>query len=59
MIISMEKDKGDFQILNGVSILRMFLKHQNRNLKEVAMSLEKALFLFASTKVFLQIEYDI
>lgn len=45
-------DKGNFQILNGVWILRMFLK--NKNLKEVDMSLVKALFLHALSEGFLQ-----
>lgn len=35
IIEKMGRDKGNFQILNGVLILRMFLK----NLKEIDMSL--------------------
>ena len=59
MVTSMEKHKGNFQILSGVSILRMVLKHRNRNLKEVGMSLVKSLFLFAGTEVLPQTAQDV
>lgn len=51
-------DKGNFQILSGTGILRVFLKNKNKTLKWACIPIVKASFLPAVTEGFLQMEHD-